>query len=465
MSKKTLKVYSPYDRKLITEYPLNTADDVEKNLNTAHKLASDPDKSIPIPERKRILKEAIRILRDRFDKVVTDSAKEGGKPLTDTKIEVERALNGIEIAIETIPQMIGTEIPMNQNAASLNRMAYTFREPIGVVAAISAFNHPVNLIVHQVVPAIATGCPVIVKPASTTPTSCFNVVNALYDAGLPKEWCRVMVTDREAATKLVTDHRVSFLTFIGSGEVGWKLASKVAPGVKYAMEHGGVAPVIFEPDADIDDSLPLLLKAGFYHAGQVCVSVQRLFVHESVVDQVAEKLSKMAGKLVVGDPLDEKTEVGPLIQPSEVDRVEKWVNEAVDAGTKVLCGGNRISETCYEPTVLLNPPDNITISQKEVFGPVVCIYSYSDRLDAINRANALPYSFQASVFTKNLDVALDTVKRLNATAVMVNDHTAFRVDWMPFGGRMESGMGMGGIPHTMHDMTSEKMVVIRSSVL
>ncbi|MFH1514977.1 MAG: aldehyde dehydrogenase family protein, partial [bacterium] len=291
MTNKTLKIYSPYDRQLIADYPLNTLDDVDKALGTAYELANNPDKSILIPERKRILKETIRILRDRFDKVVSDSAQEGGKPLTDTKIEVERALNGIEIAIETIPHMIGSEIPMNQNAASLNRLAYTFREPIGVVVAISAFNHPVNLIVHQVVPAVATGCPVIVKPASTTPTSCFNVVNALYDAGLPKEWCRVMITNRDAATKLVTDRRVSFLTFIGSGEVGWKLASQVAPGVKYAMEHGGVAPVIFEPDADINDALPLLIKAGFYHAGQVCVSVQKLFVHESVIDEVADKLA------------------------------------------------------------------------------------------------------------------------------------------------------------------------------
>jgi len=465
MTQKSLKVYSPYNRDLIVEYPMNSVNDVDNALQTAYDIANDHDRTLPIPDRKRILKELIKVMSSKYDKIVTDSAQEGGKPYLDTKIEVDRALQGIEVAIESISGLKGTEIPMNQNASSLNRMAYTYREPIGVVVAVSAFNHPVNLIVHQVVPAIATGCPVIVKPASTTPTSCFNVVESLYDAGLPEDWAKVLITDRVAATKLVTDKRVSFFSFIGSGEVGWKLRSMLAPGVTCAMEHGGVAPVIFEPDADIDDAIPLLAKGGFYHAGQVCVSVQRLFVHDSIVDDVSSRLTVIAKKLIVGDPVNPKTEVGPLIQPSEVDRVENWVNEAVEKGAKLLCGGKRISETCYEPTVLLDPPDDCTISKFEVFGPVVCIYSYSDRLDAIKCANSLPYSFQASVFTKNIDIAMDTSRRLNATAVMINDHTAFRVDWMPFGGRKESGMGMGGIPQTMHDMTAEKMIVIRSSAL
>jgi acyl-CoA reductase-like NAD-dependent aldehyde dehydrogenase len=230
------------------------------------------------------------------------------------------------------------------------------------------------------------------------------------------------------------------------------------------LEHGGAAPVIVEKDADIQEMLPLLLKGGFYHAGQVCVSVQRIFVHESIVEKVANGLATLASQLVVGDQMDEKTEVGPLISPKEVDRVEDWVNEAIDGGAKVVCGGKRISDTCFEPTILLNPLMDAKVSTLEIFGPVVCVYSYADREDAIEIANSLDVHFQAAIFTKNLDVAISSVKKLNATAVMVNDHTAFRVDWMPFGGRDVSGIGMGGIQYSMQEMTREKLMVIKSNL-
>lgn len=274
-----------------------------------------------------------------------------------------------------------------------------------------------------------------------------------------------MVCDNENSEKLVTDDRTSYLSFIGSGNVGWFLRSKLSPGTRCALEHGGVAPVIVEADADFEPMIDSLLKGGFYHAGQVCVSVQRIFAHEDICERLAEKLSAKAGELVVGDPLDQKTEVGPLILPREVDRVEAWVDEAKNQGARVLCGGHRLSDTCYAPTVLLDPPEDAKVSQLEIFGPVVCVYSYKDRQDAIKRANALPYAFQASIFTKSLDTALDAVKQLNATAVMVNDHTAFRVDWMPFGGRDSSGIGMGGIQYSMHAMTREKLMVFKSPVL
>ena len=263
----------------------------------------------------------------------------------------------------------------------------------------------------------------------------------------------------------VSDPRVSFLTFIGSGKVGWHLRSRLAPGASCSLEHGGVAPVIVERTADIDDAIPLLVKGGFYHAGQVCVSVQRIFVDESIADEFNAKFIEQAGKLKVGDPLDESTEVGPLIVPQEVDRVHEWVEEAVARGGKLLCGGKKISETCYEPTVVLDPPDDVLLSREEVFGPVVAIYRYSDRDDAIRRANDPDVFFQASVFTRDLEFALDASRRLDGMTVMVNDHTAFRVDWMPFGGHRQSGLGLGGIGHSMRDMTLERMVVFRSPVL
>jgi len=287
----------------------------------------------------------------------------------------------------------------------------------------------------------------------------------LYEAGLPKDWCQAIVAKNEDAELLATDRRVNFFSFIGSAKIGWYLRSKLSPGTRCALEHGGVAPVIVEKDAAIDDMLPLLIKGGFYHAGQVCVSVQRVFVHDSIATDVAEKLSALTQKLKVGDPLNKNTEVGPLIRPVEVDRVESWVNEAKEKGGQILSGGERISNSCFAPTVILNPPPDIRISSQEVFGPVICIYSYSDRQEAINAANSLPYGFQASVFTSDIDSALDTVNQLNATAVMINDHTAFRVDWMPFGGRDSSGLGMGGIPYSMHEMTRDKMIVIRSNII
>jgi len=462
---KMLKVLSPYDQSLIKEIPFVGKDVVEKALTVAYDLFQNQSKWIPAHERIAILERTAEIMSTRIEELTKTAAQEGGKPYVDSKVEVLRAINGVKIAAEYISQLKGEQIPMGLTKASENRIAFTSREPIGVVSSISAFNHPLNLIIHQTVTAIAAGCPVLIKPAGATPLSCLAFVEILAEAGLPEGWCQAIICKRDAAEQLVTDERVNYFSFIGSSKVGWYLHSKLSPGTRCALEHGGAAPVIVDKDAEIEEMLPSLAKGGFYHAGQVCVSVQRVFVHESIVNIVAKGLASLASKLVVGDQMDEKTEVGPLISPREVDRVEEWVNEAVEAGADLLCGGKRISDTCFEPTVLLNPSLEVKVSTSEIFGPVVCVYSYSDRDKAIGIANSLDMHFQAAVFTKNLDVALDCVKKLNATAVMVNDHTAFRVDWMPFGGRDTSGIGMGGIQYSMHEMTREKMMVIKSKSL
>tara|TARA_R110001599_G_scaffold68366_4_gene192577 strand:+ start:520 stop:1920 length:1401 start_codon:yes stop_codon:yes gene_type:complete len=464
-SNTTLKVLSPFDLSLIKEIPLVGKEEVEKALSTAYRLFQNQSEWIPAHEKIAILERVIEIMKTRVEELTKTAAQEGGKPYVDSKVEVLRAINGVKLAAEHISQLKGEQIPMGLTKSSENRLAFTTREPIGVVSSISAFNHPLNLIIHQTVTAIAAGCPVIIKPALTTPLSCLAFMEILKEAGLPEGWCQAIICENEAAEKLVVDERVNYFSFIGSAKVGWYLRSKLSPGTRCALEHGGAAPVIVEKDVDFNELLPSLLKGGFYHAGQVCVSVQRVFVRESIAKDVANKLAKAASKLIVGDPLNDQTEVGPLILPREVDRVEQWVNEAVAAGAEVLCGGKRISDTCYEPTVLFNPPADAKVSTLEIFGPVVCVYSYSDREKAIEVANSLDVHFQASVFTKNLDVALDCIKKLNATAVMVNDHTAFRVDWMPFGGRDASGIGMGGIPYTMHEMTREKLMVIKSNLI
>ncbi len=458
-----LKVLSPYDEHLIKTVPKHDEAYVMQALDTAHKTYEDRSAWLPAYKRIEILEKLYQLFSSRRDEMAHASAEEGGKPLMDSIVEADRAIQGIKVAIEHIGRMTGTEIPMGITPSSQHRKAFTIRQPVGVVLAISAFNHPMNLIIHQVVPAIAVGCPVLVKPASTTPISCFNVVNMLYEAGLPEEWCKVIMCEPSVAEKVLQDPRISFLSFIGSGRVGWHLRSLLPHGAHCALEHGGAAPAIIAADADLDDALPILMKGGFYHAGQVCVSVQRIFAHSDIVKRLAKSMAKAAEKLVVGDPVDPSTEVGPLISSKEVDRVDEWVKEAVTKGAKLLCGGNKISATCYAPTVLLNPPLDSRVCREEIFGPVVCINSYDKQEQAIAYANALPFAFQAAVFTKAIDVAMDMVNRLEARAVMVNDNTAFRVDWMPFGGRKESGLGVGGIPYSMEDMTYEKMMVLRSA--
>ena len=458
-----IKVHNPFNGKQVGEVPMQDRKQVQAVLDGAAEVFADRSKWLSVPERIGILEKFKKLVEANQDKLVQQAIAEGGKPLTDTKVEVARAIGGIQIAIETISHLLGREIPMGQNAASMNRMAYTYREAGGVVSAISAFNHPINLIIHQVIPAVAVGCPVVVKPASKTPLSCLSLVDFLHQAGLPKAWCQAVVCSNEDAELLVTDPRLSFLTFIGSAKVGWGLRSKLAPGANCSLEHGGAAPVVVESDANLDEVVPLLVKAGFTHAGQVCVSVQRVYAHESLAKKVAEKMAEKASKLIVGDPTDPKTEVGPMISQAECQRVADWVDEAVQKGANLLCGGKKISECCYAPTVLWNPSEDVRVSREEVFGPVVCVYSYKNREEAVERANGLPFSFQAAVFTKDIDRAFYYVRNLQATAVMVNDHTAFRVDWMPFGGRMQSGLGMGGIPRSMEDMTVEKMFVVKTN--
>jgi acyl-CoA reductase-like NAD-dependent aldehyde dehydrogenase len=353
---------------------------------------------------------------------------------------------------------------MGLTPASTNRWAFTTREPIGPVVAISAFNHPLNLIVHQVVPAIAAGCPVLVKPAPVTPLTCLQFVSLVYQAGLPIPWCQaVMLEDNGLAQKLATDARVAFLSFIGSAKVGWYLRSQLPPGTRCALEHGGAAPVIIDRSADLDRVLEPIIKGAYYHAGQVCVSVQRIFVHEDLKKEFIERLSERVRELVVGDPCLMETEVGPLIAAREVDRVCKWIREAVAEGATLPAGGTSLSPHVYQPTILVEPRADSLVSRNEIFGPVACVYGFTDLPEAITRANNLPYAFQAAIFSRDIDAALFAARHLAASAVMINDHTAFRTDWMPFSGHRESGLGTGGIPYTIEDMLQSKMIVLRHS--
>lgn len=459
-------VYSPFDQALVGQVATTSATDLEVALNKAHSLFRNRDQWIPKLKRIEILKRAAALITDRRQQIALQAAREGGKPLKDSLVEVDRGVEGINNCIEVLRADAGQVVPMGLNAVSVGKVAFTQYEPIGVVAAVSAFNHPFNLIIHQVIPAIAVGAPVIVKPAANTPLSCKVIIDVLAESGLPEGWAQmVLPLDNTLTEKLVSDPRVGFFTFIGSAAVGWMLRSKLAPGTRCALEHGGVAPVIIAADADLDDALPRLARGGFWHAGQACVSVQRVFCHSSVANEVAGRLGELGGRLNVGDPSELDTDVGPLIHEREVKRIEQWVKDAVEGGAELIAGGHALDNNCYAPTVLLNPPIDSQVMQKEIFGPVIAVYSYDDLSEAIQQANALPYAFQAAVFTRDLDTAMRCYQGIDATAVMVNENTLFRVDWMPFAGARLSGHGVGGISYTMKEMQTEKMMVWRSKVL
>lgn len=457
-----LEVKNPFDQSLIGSVTYRTWSQLDQDLEVAEKLFRNKKAWLPPYKRAEILRKTAALMAARFEELAFLIANEGGKPMIDARVEVTRAINGVELCVTTLNQLDGREIPMGLSPAGAGKLAFTFREPVGPVVAVSAFNHPLNLIVHQVAPAVAVGCPILVKPADDTPLSCEIFVSLLYEAGLPEEWCRFAVCDIPTAEKLVTDPRVAFFSFIGSAKVGWMLRSKLAAGTRCALEHGGAAPVIIDQGADLNQMVPKLIKGGFYHSGQVCVSVQRIFAPRAEASHIAQLLSYSAQKLIVGNAIFDDTECGPLIRPREVDRVASWINEAKDAGAQVLCGGQKLTYTTYAPTVLLDPPATSKVALMEVFGPVVCVFSYDHIDEAVVVANSIPFAFQASVFTPNIDTALRIGHALEASAVMINEHTAFRTDWMPFSGRKQSGYGVGGISYTMNDMTQEKMVIISS---
>ncbi|NKB49032.1 MAG: aldehyde dehydrogenase family protein [Alphaproteobacteria bacterium] len=457
-----LIVEQPYDGAIIDELPIADWAAADGMLVRASAVFDDRDAWLPAYERIEILKKLTVLMRAQVDDFAMLIAREGGKPLADARIEADRAVNGVELAAEGIAGLHGAEMPMDLTAAGAGRFAFTRKEPIGPVVAVSAFNHPLNLIVHQVAPAIATGCPVIVKPADTTPLSCLKFVDLVHQAGLPEAWCQVCICDISTAEQLVTDPRVAFFSFIGSSRVGWYLRSKLAPGTRCALEHGGAAPVLVCDDADLERVAPSLVKGGYYHAGQVCVSVQRVFVDNAIRDDFCAVLAEQVAGLTTGDPTLAETDVGPLILPREIERVAGWVDEAVSDGAQIVAGGDKLSDRLYDPTILLEPPVDAKVSTLEIFGPVACLYGFDDADEALARANALPLAFQAAVYTTDIDRALRLSNRLDAGAVMINDHSAFRVDWMPFAGRRTSGYGVGGIHHTMADMTQEKLLVIHS---
>jgi acyl-CoA reductase-like NAD-dependent aldehyde dehydrogenase len=452
-------VVSPYSGETIARVEQADAAAVEAGLAQAAdaKIAMA---ALPPYRRAEILTDLATQMGHRREELALTIAQEGGKPLKDARVEVGRAINTVQLSAHAATEIDGEQQAMGGTAGNENKLTLTVREPIGVVSSISAFNHPVNLIAHQVAPALAAGNAVVLKPSGDTPISALKIGQMLHQAGLPDGALSILPCEPPVAQQLAADPRINYLSFIGSAKVGWHLRRAAADGTRMGLEHGGNAPAIVAADADLEKTARICLTGGYYHAGQVCVSVQRLYVQRAVADEFIALYKPMVESLKVGDPTRDDTDVGPLIRPREVERVDQWVQDAAAGGTQILSGGHKLDHNCYAPTLLLGAKPGMDVVDKEVFGPVVALFVYDEIEEAIQAANAGPSGFQAAVFTGAIDTAFKAARSLDFSAVMVNDSTAFRVDWMPFGGRNQSGLGMGGVKYSIEEMTQLKLIVL-----
>lgn len=452
------EVVSPYTGEVIAE--VEQADDAAVEAGLVQAEETFKAGVLPPYQRADILHNLAAQMKDRHEELSLTIAQEGGKPLKDARVEVTRAVNTVRLSAEEATQIDGEQQAMGGTAGNENKITLTLREPIGVVSSISAFNHPVNLIAHQVAPPLAAGNSVVLKPSGDTPISALKLGEMLQKAGLPAGYLSILPCEPPVAQSLATDPRINYLSFIGSAKVGWHLRRVAADGTRVGLEHGGNAPAIVAADADLQKTAQVCLPGGYYHAGQVCVSVQRLYLHRSIADQFIDIYKPMVESLIVGDPTLPETGVGPLIRPREVKRVKSWVDAAVAEGAEIVTGGEVLEDNCFQPTLLKNVQEGMDVVDKEVFGPVVSVIVYDDIEEAVAGANVGPNGFQAAVFTQDINTGLHAAKKLDFSAVMLNDSTAFRVDWMPFGGRHSSGLGMGGVKYSIEEMTQLKLIVL-----
>lgn len=458
-------IKSPFDGRIvgIIEVPDDNA--IEQAIANAEYYFEAVMKKMPAYQRAEILYSVSQMIQSNQELLAHLIAAEGGKPVKDARIEVARAANTVKMSGDEALALNGNQITMDRAKGSENHIAFTIKQALGPILAISAFNHPVNLICHQVATAFAAGNTVIVKPASTTPLSCLMICEYFAKAGLSEGVINVLPVAGSKIEKVVKDERIKFVTFIGSAEVGWRIPKLVAPGVAYALEHGGTAVAVIDKSADLTRAIPGVIKGGFYHAGQVCVSTQNVFIHKEIFDKAKDLLLKAANNLITGDPNHDLTDVGPIITEDELQRVIDWIDEANSMGAKILMGGSRIANNCIEPTIIENTNYDMKIMNSEVFGPVININSYNDLGEIIEQCNKTPFSFQNAIYTQDIDSALNYAVQIDSKAVIINDSTAFRVDWMPFGGAKESGFRVGGIKYSIEDLVEEKLIIIKRKPL
>ena len=457
-SSELLNVTCPYDNSLVGQTWLAGDAEFEEATQAAVDAAAVM-RRLPAYERAAILMRAHGDLVSRRDEIGRTIAGEAGKALRDALGEADRGIQTFQVAAEEARRIGGEVIPMDLAPHGRGRVAFTRRYPIGPIAGISPFNFPFNLTAHKLAPAIAAGNPIVLKPATKTPLSALILADALDKAGLPKGALSVLPMSRQVGDRLVTDDRYKLLTFTGSSAVGWGMKAR-AGRKKVVLELGGNAGVIVDETSDIDYAVKRIAVGGFALAGQSCISVQRVFVHQTVFDRFASQLVARLEALKVGDPMDPTTDIGPMIEESEAARIESWVREAVQEGATVLTGGRRLGPALYAPTVLINVAETSKVCAQEVFGPVVGLYRFEEFSDALARVNRSSYGLQAGLFTGDLLRTLDAMDVLEVGGVIVNDVSAWRIDHMPYGGVKDSGIGREGPRYAIEEMTEQKIIVI-----
>jgi acyl-CoA reductase-like NAD-dependent aldehyde dehydrogenase len=450
------EVRSPWDGSVVDEVAVATPADVDRALDVAAKAFGRTRRQSAF-ERSKILLSAAGAIRMRAEELTRLIVAEGGKPYKNAKVEVQRAASTLTWAGEEAKRFTGELVRLDTEQTASGRMGVVRRFPVGPVLGIAPFNFPLNLVCHKVGPALASGNPIVVKPASATPLSAIALAEILVEAGAA-DAVSVLTAPSSEAERAAQDDRIKKVSFTGSTDVGWKLKSLV-PRKKVTLELGGNAAVIVEPDADLDHAAERVAFGGFYQAGQSCISVQRVLVHRDVYDVFCERVVPHVEALVVGDPSNEDTDVGPLIDSDAVDRVDAWVQEALSAGARALTGAKR-EDPCYLPTVLTGVRPDMKVSCREVFGPVITVRPYDTFTDAIAMANDSEYGLQAGVFTNDVDKIFLAHRELEVGGVIHNDVSAFRADQMPYGGVKDSGTGREGVRYAMDEMSEVRILVL-----
>ncbi len=456
----TREVRSPYDDGLLAVVPSFTALDVDRAVAVGKSaLVSHP---LAAHERAAILDRAAVLLAERADEISRDLAAEAAKPLTQARMEVQRAVSTLQFCAAEARTFTGDMVPMDAAAAGVGHLGLVLRMPVGVVGAITPFNFPLNLVAHKLGPAVAAGCPVVNKPASQTPLSALHLAKVLFDAGLPMDYLSVVPGPGSViGDALVHNDDVALISFTGSPEVGWDIR-RAAPHKRVGLELGNNSPLIICADGDWRAAAKAVRLAGFSHAGQSCISTQRILVDERIKGEFVAELVTQVESLVVGDPLDEATEVSALISRSETERVATWVDAAVAGGATLATGGDRTTQDHLRPTVLVDASPEDDVCATEVFGPVVVVRGFSDLRSAVEEANDSRYGLQAAIFTQDIDTALWAARTLDFGGVLINQVPTWRADHMPYGGLRDSGNTREGPGWSIREMTEERLVVVKT---
>lgn len=455
-----LEIKSPYSGEVIAAIGQADEKAIKAAVAVAHETFNTVMRKMPAHKRSEILHKTSQLIKERAEDFARTIALEGGKPIKDARIEVSRAVGTFQIAAEEALRLDGEQLPMDRQVGNEGRIGLVLREPIGVIAGITPFNFPINLVAHKVAPAIAGGNAIIIKPSSQTPISSLKLRDVMIEAGLPEGALQVVPCRGAKGQTLVTEPSLALLTFTGSPEVGWKMRGDAAPGVRIVLELGGNAGIVVHHDADLEAAAKAACRGGYVNAGQTCISVQRIYVHQRVYDQFVTRFVELVKGLKTGDPIDESTDVGPLIDKWSAEKTVEWIEEATKSGAKVLCGGKLGSNSVVEPTVLAETTNSMKVVCQEVFAPVVAVMKYNTLDEALEQMNHTRYGLQAGVFTKDIEVAFKAARSIDVGGVMINDAPTFRADHMPYGGRKESGIGLEGVKYALHEMTQPKFICL-----